>query len=46
MDGIVNKYNVHFWAAENPHMFIRKVHPTDKIIMWAVISSDGQISLF
>jgi hypothetical protein len=27
MAGIVNKHNVHFWAAENPHMFIKKVQP-------------------
>jgi hypothetical protein len=26
MDGVLNKHNAHFWTAENPHIFIRKVH--------------------
>jgi hypothetical protein len=46
MDGVVNKHNVHFWAAENPHMFIGKVHYADKILTRAIILSDGQSNLF
>ncbi len=46
LNGVVNRHNCSYWAAENPHQQIPVLHSQQGVMMWAAISPTGLIGQY